>query len=185
MRYLLLLSASLAMPAERHWQDGAKLDLERMAMNPRILLKDVVRLLTATAQARSVRVHGTVDERVPACIMADPARIRQVLINLGGNAVKFTERGEIGLSFNCESGFAEFVVHDTGIGIRPEHLQRVFDPFWQAEQSRTRRAEGTGLGLSVARRLAHLLKGDILAQSHAGEGARFILRIPAYLNPDK
>jgi signal transduction histidine kinase/ligand-binding sensor domain-containing protein/ActR/RegA family two-component response regulator len=158
--------------------EAGKLDLERMAVNPRVLLKDVVKLLTATAQARSVRVHGTVDERVPACIMADPARIRQVLINLGGNAVKFTERGEVAIHISTleqtgEGVLLRVAVRDTGIGIAPERLVALFKAFSQVDASTTRRHGGTGLGLSIVKRLAELMGGTVGVESTQDVGSTF------------
>jgi signal transduction histidine kinase len=115
----------------------------------------------------------------------DGGKLRQILINLMGNAVKFTDRGEVGVNFGFEGNQACFTVWDTGVGIEPEVIGRIFEAFWQAEQSRTRRAEGTGLGLTVARRLARLLGGDIEVESTPGRGSRFIVRIaPSLSVPD-
>jgi signal transduction histidine kinase/ligand-binding sensor domain-containing protein/CheY-like chemotaxis protein len=158
--------------------EAGKLDLEHVAVNPRMLLKDVVKLLTATAQARSVRVHGTVDERVPGCIMADPARIRQALINLVGNAVKFTERGEVAIHISVlkqtgEAVWLRVAVRDTGIGIAPERLVALFKAFSQVDASTTRRHGGTGLGLSIVKRLAELMGGTVGVESSQGVGSTF------------
>jgi signal transduction histidine kinase len=109
----------------------------------------------------------------------DPRKIRQILINLLSNAVKFTEPGgRITLDVAAAAGTMLFTVRDTGIGIPPEHLQRIFDPFWQVEQQATRRAGGTGLGLSVSRRLARLLDGDISVDSAVGRGSTFVVSLP-------
>lgn len=111
-------------------------------------------------------------------IRTDVGKLEQILLNLLANAVKFTPRGRVVLEIEEVDGWTHFHVKDSGIGIPPEHLDRVFEPFWQAEQSRTRRAEGTGLGLSVARRLAQLLDGNLVVQSTAHRGSTFILQIP-------
>jgi signal transduction histidine kinase len=105
--------------------------------------------------------------------------VRQILVNIAANGIKFTERGEITLSARIVEGDAvEFEVRDTGIGIAPEDLERIFDPFWQVEQAATRKVGGTGLGLSVSQRLAHLLGGGVTVQSEEGKGSRFVLRLP-------
>jgi signal transduction histidine kinase len=114
----------------------------------------------------------------PVTIESDVGKVRQILVNLLGNAVKYTDRGRVELSVREEGGRAVFRVRDTGIGIRPEHLDRIFEPFWRVEQKITRRVGGSGLGLSVSRRLARLLGGDVAAESVFGEGATFTLRLP-------
>ena len=108
----------------------------------------------------------------------DPAKLRQILVNLLSNAVKFTERGEVALSADVEGGQVWFRVRDTGIGIEAEHLERIFEPFWQIERRTSRRPAGTGLGLDVSRRLAELLGGELSVQSMPGEGSTFTLRLP-------
>ncbi len=111
-------------------------------------------------------------------LVTDAGRARQVLVNLLGNAVKFTECGEVVLGVEEEPGAVAFTVRDTGVGIAPGQLERVFDPFWQVDQSISRRAGGTGLGLSVARQLARLLGGDVTVESVPGDGSTFTLRLP-------
>jgi signal transduction histidine kinase len=112
-------------------------------------------------------------------IVTDGGKLRQILLNLLSNAVKFTERGEITLRGRRDQNGVEFYIVDTGIGIARENLQRIFEPFWQVEQSSTRRAGGTGLGLTVSRSLARLLGGDVSVESKIGEGSSFIVRLPA------
>jgi signal transduction histidine kinase len=106
-------------------------------------------------------------------IHTDPGKLRQILINLLSNAVKFTERGTVGVAVQREPGGARVRVSDTGIGIASDHLERIFDPFWQVEQSHRRQTGGTGLGLSVTRHLARLLGGDVEVESRLGEGSTF------------
>ncbi|HEU0076901.1 MAG TPA: GAF domain-containing sensor histidine kinase, partial [Longimicrobiaceae bacterium] len=108
----------------------------------------------------------------------DPGKLHQILVNLLSNAVKFTDAGTVELSAGAQDGKVVFRVRDTGIGIPPEQLERVFEPFTQVESSPTRRFGGTGLGLSVSRRLARLLGGDLAAQSVPGEGSAFTLVLP-------
>ncbi|GLC24478.1 ATP-binding protein [Roseisolibacter agri] len=108
----------------------------------------------------------------------DVDKARQILLNLLGNAVKFTAKGQVRLDVVSDAAAVRFVVSDTGIGIAPQHLERVFDPFWQVEQRKTRTAGGSGLGLTVSRRLARLLGGDVSATSVAGRGSRFVFTVP-------
>jgi signal transduction histidine kinase len=114
-----------------------------------------------------------------ATLRTDPARARQILLNLLSNAVKFTSQGEVELSGELDGEGAVLRVRDTGVGIAPEHLQRIWEPFWQVEQSATRMAEGTGLGLTVARNLAELLGGGISVHSVPGGGSTFEVRLPS------
>ena len=111
-------------------------------------------------------------------LRTDPAKARQILLNLLSNAVKFTSQGEVELSGALDGDGAVLQVRDTGVGIAPEHLHRIWEPFWQVEQSATRMAEGTGLGLTVARNLAHLLGGEISVHSVPGGGSTFEVRLP-------
>ena len=120
----------------------------------------------------------------PAVLETDPEKVLQILRNLGTNAVKFTDQGQV-----CIEGSRDHTHHlvrvvDTGIGIRREHRERIFDPFWQVEQSNRREVGGTGLGLSVARRLAELLGGRLTVESAPGRGTTFTLALPAADNPE-
>jgi two-component system, sensor histidine kinase and response regulator len=109
----------------------------------------------------------------------DPRKVRQILVNLLSNAVKFTEPGgRVTLDVLASDGRMQFTVQDSGIGIPSEHLERIFDPFWQVEQQPTRRAGGTGLGLSVSRRLARMMGGDIAVESAVGLGSTFVVTLP-------
>jgi signal transduction histidine kinase len=116
----------------------------------------------------------------PLKVVSDERKIRQVLTNLLSNAVKFTESGSIVVTAHPQAGEVHIEVRDTGIGISPENLERIFDPFWQVEQSATRRFGGTGLGLGVARKLAKLLEGRLEVESRVDEGSVFTLILPAH-----
>jgi signal transduction histidine kinase len=112
-------------------------------------------------------------------LQADPLRLRQVVLNLVGNACKFTERGEVRLSVSRRNGRIEFAVADTGIGITPQQLERLFTDFTQADASTTRRYGGTGLGLAISRRLCRMMGGDIEVTSIPGSGSTFTAWLPA------
>lgn len=111
----------------------------------------------------------------------DPGKLRQILVNLLSNAVKFTSQGGITVTTGVEGGDLVVRVADTGVGISADHKDRIFEPFWQVEQKATRRVGGTGLGLTVTRRLARLLGGDVTVESAAGEGAVFTARMPGIM----
>jgi signal transduction histidine kinase len=113
-----------------------------------------------------------------AVMRSDPQKVRQIIINLLANAVKFTSEGAVRLAASASGTHVSFEVVDTGPGIAGEHLEQVFDAFWQVDQRMTRRAGGTGLGLSVARQLARLLGGDVRARSTVGEGSVFTVDLP-------
>jgi PAS domain S-box-containing protein len=112
-------------------------------------------------------------------VWADPTKLRQILLNLLTNAIKFTDAGSVELESRKCDDCVEMMVRDTGIGIAPANHDRIFDTFWQVEQKSTRKVGGTGLGLSVSRRLAHLMGGDLTVQSKLGEGSTFTIRLPA------
>jgi signal transduction histidine kinase len=114
----------------------------------------------------------------PVLMESDPTKVRQILVNLLSNAVKFTDSGSVTLEGRGLKNEVQFLVSDTGIGIQPENLNRIFDPFWQVEQKATRRATGTGLGLTVCRRLANLMGGDVAVTSEPGQGTTFTVTLP-------
>ena len=114
----------------------------------------------------------------PVTLETDIGKVRHILLNLLSNAVKFTETGDVVLTAAVENDTVRFEVRDTGIGIPVQHHERIFDPFWQLENKASRRVAGTGIGLSVARRLARLLGGDITVSSRPGEGSTFTVRVP-------
>jgi len=139
---------------------------------------DVSRQIEPLAREKGLEFSVHVPER-PALVELDRGKVRQVLMSLLTNAVKFTSRGAVELNADLEDGQAVFRVRDTGPGIPPEHIEDIFDPFWQAEQATTRTQGGAGLGLSLARRLARLLGGDISVESTPGVGSTFTVRVPA------
>jgi signal transduction histidine kinase len=135
------------------------------------------------AQARGLRFEVDVRDGHVA-IVTDGAKVRQVLVNLLSNAVKFTDQGVVSLRFRRDGDHVIYEVEDTGIGIPEDQHRRIFDPFWQVERPNTRRAGGTGLGLSVSRRYARLLHGDLTFESTPGKGSTFRLRLPLLYNEE-
>jgi PAS domain S-box-containing protein len=149
-------------------------------------LEDAMTLVRPLAAARNLSlelVPPPEPNGEPLRIVTDVLRLRQILVNLLNNAVKFTDHGSVILATRVEGNEVVFSVRDTGIGIPAEHLERVFEPFWQVEQAASRRVGGTGLGLSVTRRLAHLLGGDVKVRSTVGVGTTFEVRLPRVAPP--
>ena len=158
--------------------EAGKLELDLTDFNLRETVEDVVQLLADGAASKGLELLCHVAPDTPAMVNGDPNRIRQVVTNLIGNAVKFTNEGEVVLRVEtsaCDKGgyLLRFEVRDTGIGIPPEAQQRVFQPFMQADGSTTRRYGGTGLGLSISRELVNLMGGDMGVSSELGKGATF------------
>ena len=155
--------------------EADRLDLETrpFALGP--LVEETVELLGPRAQAKGLEIASSIDERLPLNVIGDAARLRQVLLNLAGNAVKFTERG--GVAIVAEPGDdpddIRFLVRDTGIGIAPEAQERIFEEFEQADGGTTRKFGGSGLGLAISRRIVERMGGRIDLKSAPGEGSVF------------
>jgi signal transduction histidine kinase/PAS domain-containing protein len=141
------------------------------------LVSDAASVIAPLAAERKLALRVESPEE-PVTLETDVAKVRHILVNLLSNAVKFTERGEVVLTARLENEHVRFDVTDTGVGIAPQYHERIFDPFWQVENQASRRVAGTGIGLSVARRLARLLGGDITVASKAGDGSTFTVRVP-------
>jgi len=158
--------------------EAGRLDLEMTRVEVRGLLEDVARLVGIQAHAKNLEITVYIDPAVPEFVHGDAGRLRQVLVNLCGNAVKFTEQGEVALSVsaiaqNGECTTLRFDVRDTGIGISPDRLHTLFKPFSQVDASTTRRFGGTGLGLSIVKRLAEMMGGEVGVESLEGGGSTF------------
>ncbi|KQW19426.1 histidine kinase [Afipia sp. Root123D2] len=160
--------------------EAGKIDLEHRPFMLGALIEDITELLAPRAQARNLEIASYVDERLPLEVMGDAARLRQVLLNLAGNAIKFTTTG--GVALIVEPGIwpneISFLVRDTGIGIAPEAQTRIFREFEQADESTARTYGGTGLGLSISERIVRRMGGRIALESTPGEGATFEVSIP-------
>jgi signal transduction histidine kinase len=156
---------------------------ERLSAAPldvREIAREAAMIVQPAAAVKGLALHVRLPDH-PATLHTDAGKLRQILLNLLGNAVKFTERGEVTITVQAEADSVGVRVADTGPGIRPEHRDKVFDPFWQADPSPTRTAGGTGLGLSITRRLVDLLGGEISVRSTPGDGTTVIVRIPVEL----
>ncbi|MEZ5950938.1 MAG: ATP-binding protein [Planctomycetaceae bacterium] len=142
---------------------------------------ETLRALAARAHRKGLELAWRVDPSISRMVLGDPVRIRQILMNLVGNAIKFTEQGEIvvqvqTLQTRDNDVELHFQVRDTGIGIASHRLQKIFEAFEQADASTTRQFGGTGLGLAISSRLVQAMEGTIWAESTLGKGARFISR---------
>lgn len=158
--------------------EASKLELDSLEFDLRKSLVEVVKTLAIKAQQKGLEFIFDVHPEVPACIFGDPARLRQVVVNLVGNAIKFTESGDIEVKVKLEAQNIEgiilgFSVRDTGIGIPAEKLEKIFGAFSQADSSTTRRYGGTGLGLTISTQLVGLMGGKIWVESESGKGSTF------------
>jgi two-component system sensor histidine kinase/response regulator len=157
--------------------EAGRMEFEQVQCSPHGVIAEVLSILRVRAQEKAISLECRWTSGVPETIRTDPARLRQILINLAGNAIKFTERGGVTLlaTVDVPGPDPRFVieVRDTGIGIRPEHLERIFSPFVQADASITRQFGGTGLGLAISRQIARQLGGDVTVESELGLGSVF------------
>ena len=163
--------------------EAGRLNIERIEMDPRQCVEDVGTAVAPQAAAKHLELIVSVRPGVPDRVMGDPHRLRQVLLNLCTNAVKFTEKGEVvvevfPVAVHEGRVLLGFEVSDTGIGIEPEAVGRLFQPFVQADTSTTRRYGGTGLGLSIVRQLVSLMGGQISLSSTPGKGSTFSFALP-------
>jgi two-component system, sensor histidine kinase len=166
--------------------EAGRLDLEHAPFQPSTVAKAVNDLLHARARDKGLQFDLQLADNIPGAIMGDAVRVRQILVNLIGNAIKFTERGRVELSVSCPERTAQravmqFTVTDTGIGIDSAALERLFKPFTQADNSMSRRYGGTGLGLAISMRLAQAMGGALQVQSTINQGTTFRLILPCKL----
>jgi signal transduction histidine kinase/CheY-like chemotaxis protein len=164
--------------------EAGKVSTEVLPIEPARLVNELLSLMRLRGEEQSIELSCRYETPIPERLLVDPTRFKQILINLIGNAIKFTKRGGVTVCVRYEAtgpetGWLSVAVQDTGVGMTAEHLSRLFGAFEQADASTTRRYGGTGLGLRISRRLALLLGGDIAVASELGTGSTFTLRIPA------
>ncbi|MEG3639696.1 ATP-binding protein [Magnetococcus sp. PR-3] len=159
--------------------EADQLALEEAPLDLHLLVRQVVQMLEPQAQRKGLPLHVQIEAKVPHYVSGDGQRIKQVLINLVGNAIKFTAQGRVDVNLSMLShGVVQISVQDTGIGIDPHQLQSIFEPFRQGDGFITRRFGGTGLGLAICQRLVDAMQGEIEVESTAGQGAIFHCRLP-------
>jgi signal transduction histidine kinase/DNA-binding NarL/FixJ family response regulator len=156
--------------------------IEQLACSPLQVIAAVMSMMRVRAQQKQLTLTVEFDGLVPETIRSDPTRLRQILLNLVGNAIKFTDAGGVRITVSCRGAESAqprlvFTVHDTGIGLTAEQVGQLFRPFTQADSSTTRRFGGTGLGLTICQRLTHLLGGDLTVESEFGRGSTFVATI--------
>jgi signal transduction histidine kinase/DNA-binding response OmpR family regulator len=162
--------------------EAGRLELEHDTFAPVELARDLRSMMALRAEAKGLALNVVASSPIPSVVTSDVARVRQVLVNLVGNAIKFTERGKVVIALSYDAGpsppVLEFDVEDTGIGIAPDQIEQIFAPFTQVDVSATREHDGCGLGLAISRRLAQSLGGSLGVRSRLGLGSVFTLRIP-------
>ena len=165
--------------------EAREMTLERVAFNPLQLLREVETLLRPHATGKNISLQTKLQPRLPRTVISDPTRLKQILLNLIGNALKFTDRGGVKVAVDFQESehgsMLVFKVSDTGIGMTAQQQENLFHPFRQADGSTTRRFGGTGLGLAICKRLAHMLGGELTVISQAGKGSTFTLGMPVEL----
>jgi signal transduction histidine kinase len=158
--------------------EAGKFKIESVPVELVAVMRDAVNVMHERAQAKGLNLRVKKGKDFPAFCLGDPLRLSQILVNLLSNAIKFTERGSVTLSATHTGGQLVFKVIDTGIGMTLEQIDRLYQPFEQADGSTTRRYGGTGLGLSITLRLLELMGGEIRVESVPGEGSTFEVRLP-------
>ncbi|MGB2819404.1 MAG: response regulator [Phycisphaerae bacterium] len=158
--------------------EAGRLELEALDFDLRVAVEEVTDILAAKAAEKQLEFSCFVDPQVPSLLRGDPGRLRQVLVNLANNAIKFTETGEVAISATLDGetdshATVRFAVRDTGIGIPADRMGRLFESFSQVDASTTRKHRGTGLGLAISKRLAEQMGGEIGVESEEGEGSTF------------
>lgn len=169
--------------------EAGKIELESKIFDLRSSINDVIKTQASVIHAKGLKIRTDIPDSIPARFKGDQLRLKQIILNIVGNAIKFTHEGSITLSVATEGQkdnmtLLKFSVTDTGIGIEQEAIERIFAPFSQADTSTTRKFGGTGLGLSISVRLAKLMGGKIWVESSKGIGSTFYILVPLYENDD-
>lgn len=158
--------------------EARKIELEPVYFSMRDLVHDTMKPLGVTAAAKGLILVASVAPDVPDSVWADPLRLKQIVINLTGNSIKFTDAGEVSLRVTMRNGAVRFEVRDTGIGIPDAQKDAIFEPFKQADNSRSRRHGGTGLGLAIVSRIIEAMGGSLRMQSTPGTGTSMVIELP-------
>ena len=163
--------------------EAGKMDIEIVPFKPDEIVSEVIQTISFYSKKKDLNIDFSIDTALPQSLMGDPTRLKQLLLNFGSNAVKFTEHGSVTIHVSLveKTGndyTVKFSVQDTGIGIPEEKLNGIFDPFEQATTSTTRKFGGTGLGLSICKQLVELMHGSVGVESEPGEGSTFWFKVP-------
>jgi PAS domain S-box-containing protein len=169
--------------------EAGKMTLENIPFAPRAVVDSVLDMLGIMAGEKGLQLVGIVEPEVPAVIMGDPTRLRQVVINLTGNALKFTREGSVVIRVAAQTGARnraelKISITDSGIGLRQQDIAKLFEPFSQSDSSTTRKYGGTGLGLTISRKIVDLMDGVIDAESRPGKGSTFWFSLPVISAPE-
>lgn len=170
--------------------ESGKMDIVPVSYDVGSMLSDIVNMIWVRAQEKGLEFHIDVDQSMPSRLMGDEVRIKQVLINVLNNAVKYTAEGSVTLSIQCrkqEPGYAQIIysVTDTGMGIKKENIPHLFSAFKRVDEEKNRYIEGTGLGLSIVKQLVDLMGGDITVNSVYTKGSTFIITLPQEIVSEK
>lgn len=158
--------------------EAGKLDIEVLPINPKLILENVIQILKFKAEEKALDLSYRIENNVPDLVLGDPTRLNQILLNLAGNAIKFTEKGKVELILKAQDHQLHFEISDTGIGISQEKQNTIFEAFEQGQTSTSRHYGGTGLGLNISRQLVELQNGKIGLKSIEGEGSSFFFQLP-------
>jgi CheY-like chemotaxis protein len=163
--------------------EAGKMDIEVVSFKTEEIITEVVQTISFNAKKKALTIDYLIDSDIPQTLMGDPTRLKQILLNFGSNAVKFTEQGNVTIHVSLiekegDSCNVKFSVKDTGLGIPEDKLDGIFDPFKQADTSTTRKYGGTGLGLAICSQIVELMHGSIGVESEPGEGSAFWFKIP-------
>ena len=158
--------------------EAGKLDIESITMNPSDVIKNVFQILKFKAEEKGLTLNYRIDKNMESLVMGDPTRLNQILINLVGNAIKFTEKGSVDIFLREENNRLIFSIKDTGIGIPKEKVETIFGAFEQAKDFTSRHYGGTGLGLSISKQLVELQQGKIWVESEEDKGSTFFFELP-------
>ena len=158
--------------------EAGKVELEQVPFDPRQVIGNVRDIVRFKAEEKGIALEVIIRDEVPHALLGDPTRLNQMVLNLAGNAIKFTERGSVTIDAHWSDGALSIAVTDTGIGIPQDRLDKIFEEFTQAYGDTTRKYGGTGLGLTISKRLAKLQGGSITVKSEQGRGSTFMVTIP-------